>query len=158
VTASSAKAGWERSFWRRIIGRKVAVKVLRQELAANTEMLRRFFLEARSTASLRHPALVDVLDYGFHANGSPYIVMEYIEGESLAARIERIGRLSIATTLEISHRSPRHGRSSRGGARSPRSQAWQSLARGGCSGQKPTRSGPRLRNRQARNPDPLPDR
>src|SRR5262249_53677281 len=87
----------------RDIGRKVAVKMLRQDRAADSEMLQRFFREAHSTANLRHPALVDVLDYGFHANGSPYIVMEYIEGESLAARIERVGRLSIATTVEISH-------------------------------------------------------
>src|SRR5256885_1764142 len=84
-----------------VIGRKVAVKVLRPEGAANSEMLHRFFLEARSTASLRHPALVDVLDYGFHTDDTPYIVMEYVEGESLAARIERLGRLPLAMAIDI---------------------------------------------------------
>jgi serine/threonine protein kinase len=85
-----------------VIGRKVAVKVLRPEGAANQELLHRFFLEARSTASLRHPSLIDVFDYGFHTNDSPYIIMEYVEGESLAARIQRVGRLPIATIVDIS--------------------------------------------------------
>src|SRR5260370_11577521 len=84
-----------------VIGRKVALKVLRPEGAGSSEMLHRFFLEARSTASLRHPALVDVLDYGFHADDTPYIVMEYVEGESLAARIERLGKLPIGMAIDI---------------------------------------------------------
>src|SRR5215470_11994419 len=84
-----------------VIGRKVAVKVLRPEGAANQELLHRFFLEARSTASLRHPALVDVFDYGFHTNNSPYIIMEYVEGESLAARIQRMGKLPIPMIIDI---------------------------------------------------------
>jgi serine/threonine-protein kinase len=84
-----------------VLGRKVAVKVLRPEGAANQEMLHRFFLEARSTASLQHPALVDVFDYGFHTNESPYIIMEYVEGESLAARIQRMGKLPIPMVVDV---------------------------------------------------------
>jgi serine/threonine-protein kinase len=84
-----------------VIGRKVAVKVLRPEGAANPELLHRFFLEARSTASLRHPSLIDVFDYGFHTNDSPYIIMEYIEGESLAVRIQRMGKLPIPMIVDI---------------------------------------------------------
>jgi serine/threonine protein kinase len=86
----------------RVIGRKVAVKVLRPGGSADAELLHRFFLEARSTASLRHPALIEVFDFGTNRDGSPYIIMEYVDGESLAARIQRVGRLPMATVLDVS--------------------------------------------------------
>ena len=77
------------------IGRKVAVKMIRAAFSDDPETLRRFVREARSTANLRHPALVDVMDYGVHEKtGSAYIIMEYLEGESLDARLEREGRLT----------------------------------------------------------------
>jgi len=77
------------------IGRKVAVKMIRPAFSDDPETLRRFVREARSTANLRHPALVDVMDYGVHEKtGGAYIIMEYLEGESLDARLEREGRLT----------------------------------------------------------------
>jgi tRNA A-37 threonylcarbamoyl transferase component Bud32 len=84
------------------IGRKVAVKMIRPAFSDDPETLRRFVREARSTASLRHPALVDIMDYGVHEKtGSAYIVMEYLEGESLDARLEREGRLTPAKAAAI---------------------------------------------------------
>jgi serine/threonine protein kinase len=84
------------------IGRKVAVKMIRPAFSNDAETLRRFVREARSTATLRHPALVDVMDYGVHEKtGSAYIIMEYLEGESLDARLEREGRLDPGRAAHI---------------------------------------------------------
>ena len=84
------------------IGRKVAVKMIRPAFSDDPETLRRFVREARSTASLRHPALVDVMDYGVHEKtGSAYIIMEYLEGESLDSCLEREGRLTPARAAAI---------------------------------------------------------
>src|SRR5439155_10358712 len=71
-----------------LIGRKVAVNVLSAGVADHEEAAARFHNEARSVAALRHPNIVDITDFGSF-EGKPYIVMEYLEGETLAARLER---------------------------------------------------------------------
>ena len=58
-------------------------------------MVSRFFNEARAAALIEHPGMVEVYDFGHHANGSAYIVMEYLEGESLAHRLHRERKLPI---------------------------------------------------------------
>jgi serine/threonine protein kinase len=78
----------------RQIGRKVAVKVILPDLSSRPEVLGRFFNEARATAQLRHPALVDVFDYGTHTDGSAYIMMEYLEGDSLGTRLKKSPRMA----------------------------------------------------------------
>src|SRR5690349_7998014 len=84
------------------IGRKVAVKMISPAFSNDAEALRRFVREARSTAMLRHPALVDVMDYGVHdKTGSAYIIMEYLEGESLDALLERQGTLPVRRAVDI---------------------------------------------------------
>jgi serine/threonine-protein kinase len=76
-----------------LIGRPAAVKVLLPELSQNQEMVTRFFNEARAATTIRHPGIVEVYDFGFHVDGSAYIVMELLGGESLAARLSR-GRMA----------------------------------------------------------------
>jgi HD-like signal output (HDOD) protein/tRNA A-37 threonylcarbamoyl transferase component Bud32 len=76
-----------------VIGRRVAIKVLAAEVARDAEMVSRFFTEARAVNEIRHPNIVEVTDLGTH-DGRPYIVMEYLEGETLASRIAREGALS----------------------------------------------------------------
>ena len=77
------------------IARRAAIKVLASHFAENVEILRRFFDEARATSLIHHPAIVDVVDCGVHPDGQrPYIVMEYLAGETLAARLERTGPLA----------------------------------------------------------------
>jgi serine/threonine-protein kinase len=85
-----------------LIGRKVAVKVLKPEYSNNPEALSRFFNEARSTAKLRHPALVDIYDFGVvPSTGVAYIIMDYLEGETLDARIRALGQLPIVMAVDI---------------------------------------------------------
>jgi eukaryotic-like serine/threonine-protein kinase len=74
------------------IGRRAAVKILRPGLTENVEITKRFFNEARAANAIRHPGIVEVFDSGTLASGVSYIVMELLEGESLAARLRRIGR------------------------------------------------------------------
>src|ERR671911_276472 len=71
----------------------VAVKVMDRAVAATPEAAQRFLHEARTAASLRSPHVVQILDYGVHES-TPFIVMELLEGESLASRLKRDGRLS----------------------------------------------------------------
>jgi serine/threonine-protein kinase len=78
-----------------LIGRKVAVKVLHSQYARNPAVLERFFLEAKASSGIiGHPGIVDVFDYGVTPSGVPYILMEFLDGESLDQRLDRVGALS----------------------------------------------------------------
>jgi serine/threonine protein kinase len=84
------------------IERKVALKVLHPEFARNREFIARFFNEARAVNRVDHPALVQISDYGQLPDGTAYIVMELLRGESLGRRLKRSGaRLSIYEALSI---------------------------------------------------------
>jgi serine/threonine-protein kinase len=78
-----------------LIGRKVAIKVILPEHSQQGDTLARFFNEARATARLRHPSLVDTIDFGTHRDGSAYIIMEYLEGENLGSRLKRVGKMPV---------------------------------------------------------------
>src|SRR5262245_56415683 len=84
-----------------LIGRKVAIKVLLRRLSLDGTIVTRFFNEARAAAKIQHPGLVEVFDFGHHKDGSAYIVMELLVGESLAVRLSRDKRLPQATALGI---------------------------------------------------------
>ncbi len=73
--------------------RDFAVKFLLPELANDEAALNRFFHEARACGQIRHPAIVDVYDMGRAEDGSPYLVMELLEGEGFDARLKRLGRM-----------------------------------------------------------------
>jgi serine/threonine protein kinase len=72
-----------------MLGRKAALKVLHPEMSANQEMVQRFFNEARAASAIKSPGIVEIYDFGYHTNGSAYIVMELLEGESLSMRLNR---------------------------------------------------------------------
>jgi eukaryotic-like serine/threonine-protein kinase len=74
------------------LGRRVAVKLLRRALADDPTFLERFRREARAAATVSHPGVAGVYDYG-ELGGQPFIVMELVEGETLAERIAARGRL-----------------------------------------------------------------
>jgi len=80
--------------------RPVAIKVLRRDLAT-TETLRRFEREAETLKRLRHPNIVEFLDYGQLTTGQPYMVLEWLEGRTLRAEIARRGPLAPSDALSI---------------------------------------------------------
>src|SRR5271168_3388562 len=79
------------------LDRTVAIKILTQGLADTPEIRQRFEREARAVSSLNHPHICALYDVG-HQDGIEYLVMEYIEGETLAARIAK-GPLPTADLL-----------------------------------------------------------
>lgn len=81
--------------------RKVAVKVLARGHEPGSEAVKRFYREARIAGRIGHPSIVDVYDLGTLANGSPYLVMEHLEGETLGERIARAGAQPIDETLDV---------------------------------------------------------
>ena len=111
-------AGGMGEVWRAtdtVLGRTVAIKILRPDLSMDSSFGARFRAEAHTLATLQHPGVVDVYDYGEMplpqrggADGTEsgatelaYVVMAYVEGEPLSRRIERAGRLSPAMTMSI---------------------------------------------------------
>jgi hypothetical protein len=89
--------------------RQVAIKLMNREVAGDSDQLERFRREARAVAQLSHPHIVGVIDAGEDLDPThprPYIVFEYVEGETLKERIRRLGRLpipeAVAYAIEIS--------------------------------------------------------
>jgi eukaryotic-like serine/threonine-protein kinase len=86
------------------LDRAVAVKVMHREMSEQEDQLQRFRQEARAVAKLSHPNVVSVIDAG-EDGGHPYIVFEYVKGETLKQRIGRIGALdaqeAIAYAIEV---------------------------------------------------------
>jgi eukaryotic-like serine/threonine-protein kinase len=74
--------------------RRVAIKLMNAEIVSDSDQLERFRREARAVAQLSHPYVVNVIDAG-EDEGRPYIVFEYVEGETLKDRIRRQGQLPI---------------------------------------------------------------
>ena len=83
------------------LDKRVAVKLMARELAANHEALARFHREAEITSHLGHPHLVNVIDFGQAESGEPYLVMEYLDGEDLDHRLRRVGHLPIEATVHV---------------------------------------------------------
>jgi eukaryotic-like serine/threonine-protein kinase len=83
------------------LDRPVAVKVMATDLADNPEALARFRREAKITAKLAHPHVVQLLDSGTTETGRPYLVTEYLEGEDVQSLLERVGRMTLAQVVPI---------------------------------------------------------
>jgi eukaryotic-like serine/threonine-protein kinase len=81
------------------LDRTVAVKILPAHLSSNAELNARFKREARAASALNHPHICHLYDIGSH-DGTSYLVMEYLEGESLADRLRK-GALPLKQTLQI---------------------------------------------------------
>ena len=89
----------------RTLDRDVAVKVMHREMSEQPDQLERFRQEARAVAKLSHPNVVAVIDAG-EDSGHPYIVFEYVEGETLKQRIARLGALDPRRRWPTRSRSP----------------------------------------------------
>jgi serine/threonine protein kinase len=85
-----------------IMGRKAAVKVLKPELARDESLVIRFFNEARAANAIRHPNIIDIIDVGMLPEDNvPYMLMEFLEGESLSARLERVRPLPVPIAVDV---------------------------------------------------------
>src|SRR6478609_5043533 len=80
------------------LDRQVAVKVMHREMSEQEDQLERFRQEARAVAKISHPNVVSVIDAA-EDSGHPYIVFEYVEGETLKQRVSRVGALDIQEAL-----------------------------------------------------------
>ena len=84
-----------------LLGRRAAVKVIQAGLSHQRPVIDRFFREARTLTQLADPGIVQVFDFGFHADGSAFIVMELLEGEPMDRRLRRVGRFHVIEALRI---------------------------------------------------------
>ena len=84
-----------------LIRRKVALKLLRPELATDDRAIERFMNEARAAGTLGHPNIVESTDMGFTSDGVPYIVFEHLEGALLTDEIYRLGGLPVRRVVRI---------------------------------------------------------
>jgi len=83
------------------IGRCVAIKVLRPEIAASEEQSNRFFKEAQALSAIRHRSVTDIIQWGRLSDRRQYIVMEYLEGDNLEDVMARDGAMPIYRVLSI---------------------------------------------------------
>ncbi len=83
------------------LGRRVALKFLLPELCTQKEVVARFLREAQSMTSIQNEHVARVLDVGTTAEGAPYMVMEFLEGEDLGQMLERRGRLGTEEAVEF---------------------------------------------------------
>jgi serine/threonine protein kinase len=83
-----------------VSGDVVAIKIVPASMAANQVLLKRFEQEFKAANSLDHPNIVRAIEFGTE-KGSPYLVMEYVEGETLGQRIDRMGRVPEKDAIRI---------------------------------------------------------
>lgn len=85
-----------------VIGRRAAIKILRPEVSRNPQVIERFLIEARAANDIRHPNVVEITDIG-QAGDLHYIVMSFLEGETLGERLERDKVMDELSTVRIIH-------------------------------------------------------
>lgn len=85
----------------RLANRKLAIKLLHDEMAHQSEILTRFEREAEAASTIAHPNVVEVLDVNRLEDGRPYIVCEFLEGEEFGALLDRVGTLPVETAVRI---------------------------------------------------------
>jgi serine/threonine-protein kinase len=83
------------------LGRRAAIKVLHRDLASDRQAVARFMNEAKAAHAIHHPNIIDVIDVGTLGDGTVYLTMELLEGESLAARLARDRMLPVGEALEL---------------------------------------------------------
>jgi serine/threonine-protein kinase len=85
----------------RLLGRRAALKALREEVAAVPSMIARFEREAATVNKIQHPNIVDIYEFGEIAPGRPYYIMELLEGTDLRKLLRERGRFSAQETLDL---------------------------------------------------------
>ena len=85
----------------KVIDKRVAIKILRGDMAADAEMVERFLNEARAASSIGNPHIVDISDFGRLEDGSTFFVMEYLDGKGLGHVMTEIGVVPIPRLVHI---------------------------------------------------------
>ena len=84
------------------LGRKAAIKVLRPEFSKDAGVANRFFNEAKAVNIIQHPGIVAIFEFGSMDSGAAYLVMEFLDGELLTKRLERMGgKLAVADVVRF---------------------------------------------------------
>lgn len=83
-----------------VIGRHVAIKILRSEYSADPELVTRFFEVLRTVSAVEHPSIVQMFDFGYYRDAA-YIVMELLSFETVEERVRREGRMRMSFSLDI---------------------------------------------------------
>lgn len=83
-----------------LMGRQVEIHVLSAERRNHPDEVERFFAGARATIAVKHSGAAEIFDFGQH-NSQPYMVTERLEGETLAARLQRVGKLQVPQALAV---------------------------------------------------------
>lgn len=85
----------------RLANKRLAVKMLHEEMARQSDVLTRFEREAEAASTIAHPNVVEVLDVNHLEDGRPYLICEYLEGEEFGALLDRLGKLPAETAIRI---------------------------------------------------------
>jgi tRNA A-37 threonylcarbamoyl transferase component Bud32 len=85
----------------KVIDKRVAIKILRMDMAADAEMVERFLNEAKAASSIGNPHIVDISDFGRLDDGATFFVMEYLDGQSLADLMTSSGVIPIPRLVHI---------------------------------------------------------
>ncbi len=86
-----------------LLGRRAAIKFLHAHVSREPDMVERFFNEARAASAVTHPGIVEVYDFGYH-EGRAYLVMEYLDGESLLSHLRVEGTMDVQRALGIARK------------------------------------------------------
>jgi serine/threonine-protein kinase len=84
-----------------MLRRRAAIKILHPSYSTQQGIVTRFFNEARAATAISDPGIIQIFDFGFHTDGSAYIVMELLDGEPLDRRVQRLGALPLGDALRI---------------------------------------------------------
>jgi eukaryotic-like serine/threonine-protein kinase len=84
-----------------VIEKPVAIKVLHDHFARQQDVVEQFVIEAKAASRIRHPNIIDITDFGTTPDGLVFLVMEYLEGESLEDRLRRVHRLPIFEAVSV---------------------------------------------------------
>jgi len=85
--------------------RRAAIKIMHTGMDQDPELVRRFLNEARAASAIRHPNIIDVFDAGVTSEGEPYILMEFLDGDSLQKIIFQQGPIPLGTVQEIARQA-----------------------------------------------------
>ncbi|HMG55300.1 MAG TPA: serine/threonine-protein kinase, partial [Kofleriaceae bacterium] len=84
-----------------LLARKAAIKVLRPSLSTDRGFVERFFHEARLVSMVSDPGIVQIYDFGYHVDGTAFLVMEFLDGEPMDSCLKRIRRFALADCLRL---------------------------------------------------------